>query len=163
MTQEREAKLPASTARVREASRALGLDITIVEMPQSTRTAEDAAAACGCATAQIVKSLVFRGADSGEPLLALVSGANRLNEKEVGAALGEVLKRPDATYVREVTGFAIGGVPPFGHATPMTVIMDEDLMRFDTVWAAAGTARAVFSVAPGALAEAVGAKLMKVS
>ncbi|MFP3920261.1 MAG: YbaK/EbsC family protein [Dichotomicrobium sp.] len=161
MTREREAKLPASTERVREASRALGLDIAILEMPQSTRTAEDAAAACGCTTAQIVKSLVFRGATSGKPLLALVSGANRLNEKSVGAALGEVLKRPDAAYVREVTGFSIGGVPPFGHASPMTVIMDEDLMRFDIVWAAAGTPRAVFSVTPGALAEALSARVMK--
>lgn len=163
MTPEREANLPASAQKVREAAHALGLDIAILEMAESTRTAEEAAVACGCTTAQIVKSLVFRGATSGKPLLALVSGPYRLNEKGVGAALGEVLKRPDAAYVREVTGFSVGGVPPFGHASPMTVIMDEDLMRFDRVWAAAGTPRAVFSVTPRALAEAVDAKLMKVT
>jgi prolyl-tRNA editing enzyme YbaK/EbsC (Cys-tRNA(Pro) deacylase) len=132
-------------------------------MAASTRTAEDAAAACGCAVAQIVKSLVFRGQESGRPYLMLVSGSNRLNEKSVGALLGEKLTRPDADYVREVTGFAIGGVPPLGHSAPMQVFMDEDLLRFETVWAAAGTPRAVFAVAPGALADAVGATIMKVT
>ena len=156
-------QLPASAMRVQEAARAHRLDVTVAEMAESTGTAEDAAAACGCAVAQIVKSLVFRGADSGKPYLMLVSGSNRLNEKDVGAALGERLARPDAAYVREVTGFAIGGIPPLGHATPMQVFIDEDLLAFDMVWAAAGTPRAVFAVDPKRLAVAAGARAMKVS
>jgi prolyl-tRNA editing enzyme YbaK/EbsC (Cys-tRNA(Pro) deacylase) len=156
-------ELPASARRVQEAARAKGLDVTVVEMAESTRTAEEAAAACGCAVAQIVKSLVFRGAASGKPYLMLVSGANRLNEKGVAAALGESLARPDAAYVRDVTGFAIGGIPPLGHATPMQVFIDEDLLGYDTVWAAAGTPRAVFAVDPKRLAEAARARTMKVS
>ena len=115
-------------------------------MPQSTRTAEEAAAACGCSVGQIVKSLVFRGAQSGKPYLLLVSGANRVDEKAVAAHLGEALKRPDADYVRGVTGFAIGGIPPLGHDTPLATFMDETLLTYDTVWAAAGTADAVFPV-----------------
>lgn len=157
------AELPASAVRVQEAARAKGLDVAVVEMADSTRTAEDAAAACGCAVAQIVKSLVFRGAMSGKPYLMLVSGANRLNEKGVAAVLGEGLVRPDAAYVREITGYAIGGIPPLGHATQMQVFIDEDLLGYDTVWAAAGTPRAVFAADPKNLAVAAGARTMKVS
>src|SRR5689334_6892621 len=107
-------ELPASAMRVQDAAHAAGLDITVVEMPSSCRTAEDAAASCGCAVAQIVKSLVFRGAESGKPYLMLVSGSNRLDEPGVASVLGEGLTRPDAAYVREMTGFAIGGIPPLG-------------------------------------------------
>ena len=158
-----EAKLSASAQKVQDAARAAGLCVTVVERAQSTRTAEEAAAACGCAVGQIVKSLIFRGQAGGKPYLMLVSGANRLNEAGVAAVLGESLARPDAAYVREVTGYAIGGIPPFGHATPMQVFIDRDLLAFDVVWAAAGTPRAVFAVAPGALADAVGAKIVTVT
>ncbi len=154
--------LPASAKRVQDAARAIGLDIAVMEIAASTRTAGDAAAACRCTVAQIVKSLVFRGAANGNPYLILVSGSNRLNEEGVALMLGEALTRPDADYVREVTGFAIGGVPPFGPASPMEVFMDEDLLQFNAVWAAAGTPRAVFAVAPGALADAVAGRIMKV-
>lgn len=154
--------LPASAQKVQDEARRLGLSVSVVEMADSTRTAEDAAAACGCEVAQIVKSLIFRGEASGKPYLMLVSGTNRLHEKRVAKLIGEGLARPDATYVREVTGFAIGGVPPLGHASPMAVYIDEDLLRFATVWAAAGTPRSVFEVAPGALADAVGATVIKV-
>jgi prolyl-tRNA editing enzyme YbaK/EbsC (Cys-tRNA(Pro) deacylase) len=157
------AALPASAQRVRDEAGRLGLEIAVMEMAASTRTAQDAAAACGCEVAQIVKSLVFRGAESGKPYLMLVSGSNRLNETGVAAILGEVLTRPDADYVREVTGFAIGGVPPFAHASPMQVFIDEDLVRFETVWAAAGTPRAVFALSPSALVKALGAKVIKVT
>jgi prolyl-tRNA editing enzyme YbaK/EbsC (Cys-tRNA(Pro) deacylase) len=162
MSEEAATALPA-TKRVRDQARRLGLDAEIVEMAASTRTAQDAAAACGCEVAQIVKSLVFRGAESGNPYLMLISGSNRLNEKTVAAILGEALTRPDAAYVREVTGFAIGGVPPFAHASAMQVFVDEDLLRFETVWAAAGTPRAVFAVSPDALAKALEAKVIKVT
>ena len=155
--------LPASAQKVQEAARALGLDVVVTEMAESTRTAADAAAACGCEVGQIVKSLLFRGADSGKPYMVLVSGTNRLNEKGVAEVLSEALKRPDAAYVREVTGYAIGGVPPFGHANPVSVLMDEDLLRYELVWAAAGTPRAVFPVAPAALADAVGAQIIQVT
>lgn len=148
--------------RVRDAARARGLDIAVAEMAESTRTAEEAASACGCTVAQIVKSLVFQGAASGKPYLMLVSGSNRLDENAVAAVLGESLTRPDAAYVRDVTGFAIGGIPPLGHATPMQVFIDEDLLGYETVWAAAGTPRAVFAVDPKRLADAAGARAIKV-
>ena len=149
--------LPDAAARVADAARALGLAIEVRQMPASTRTAEDAAATCGCALGQIVKSLVFRGRASGEPVLLLVSGVNRVNEKGLVAVLGEAVKRVDADAVRALTGFAIGGIPPFGHATRLRTVLDRDLLAHDVVWAAAGTPDCVFAVAPRALAEAVGA------
>jgi prolyl-tRNA editing enzyme YbaK/EbsC (Cys-tRNA(Pro) deacylase) len=155
--------LSPSARKVQDAARSGGLNVTVVERAESTRTAEEAAAACGCAVGQIVKSLVFRGATSGKPYLMLVSGTNRLNEQGVAGVLGESLTRPDAAYVREVTGYAIGGIPPLGHATPMQVFIDRDLLGFDVVWAAAGTPRAIFSVAPGALADAIGARVITVT
>jgi prolyl-tRNA editing enzyme YbaK/EbsC (Cys-tRNA(Pro) deacylase) len=156
-------ELSANARKVQDAARAAGLAATVIERQASTRTAEDAAVACGCTVGQIVKSLVFRGEQSGKPYLMLVSGANRLNEAGVAAVLGEGLTRPDAAYVREVTGYAIGGIPPLGHASPMQVFIDEGLLRFEVVWAAAGTPRAVFAVAPGALADAIGARVIKVT
>jgi prolyl-tRNA editing enzyme YbaK/EbsC (Cys-tRNA(Pro) deacylase) len=128
-----------------------------------SRTAGEAAAACGCDVAQIVKSLVFAGKASGAPYLLLVSGKNRVDEKAVAAVIGEALTRPDAQKVREWTGFAIGGVPPFGHATILPTFVDEELLRHDLVWAAAGTPSALFSVAPKALAQAVGGKVVRVT
>ncbi len=110
-------ELKPAAQKVQAAIDAKGLGGKVRHMPQSTRTAEEAAKACGCSVAQIVKSLVFRGAQSGKPYLLLVSGANRVDEKAVAAHLGEALKRPDADYVRGVTGFAIGGIPPLGHDT----------------------------------------------
>jgi prolyl-tRNA editing enzyme YbaK/EbsC (Cys-tRNA(Pro) deacylase) len=160
---EQTGELSASARRVQEAARAAGLAVTVVERAESTRTAEEAATACSCAVAQIIKSLVFRGAETAKPYLMLVSGSNRLNEKGVASVLGESLTRPDAAYVREVTGYAIGGIPPLGHATPMQVFIDRDLLAFDVVWAAAGTPRAVFAVSPGALADAIGATIITVT
>ena len=149
--------LKPAAQRVATAARALGLDIKVHTKNQPTRTAEEAAAACGCAVAQIIKSLVFRGKDSGRPYLLLVSGANRVNEKAVAKTIGEVLQRPDAHYVREVTGFAIGGIPPLGHATRLATYMDTDLLEFETVWAAAGTPECVFPVSPAELRDKTGA------
>ena len=155
-------ELKPAARRVQAAIDAKGLGGKVRHMTQSTRTAEEAAAACGCAVGQIVKSLVFRGATSGKPYLLLVSGANRVNEKGVAARIGEALKRPDADYVRGLTGFAIGGIPPLGHDTPLATFMDEALLAFAEVWAAAGTADAVFPVAPARLADATGAKVIAV-
>ncbi len=157
------APLPPSAERVREAAARLGLAVSIREMPQSTRTAEEAAAACGCRVGQIVKSLVFAGAASGEPYLLLVSGQNRVDQAGVATAIGEVLDRPDAARVRAWTGFSIGGIPPFGHDQPMRTFIDRDLLTYDTVWAAAGTPNAVFAADPRALAAAADAVTIRMT
>jgi prolyl-tRNA editing enzyme YbaK/EbsC (Cys-tRNA(Pro) deacylase) len=136
--------LPRGARRVRDALIALGLPAHIHRLADSTRTAPEAAAAVGCELGAIVKSLVMRGADSSAPLLVLVSGSNRADEALVAAAVGEAIERPDAAYVREVTGYAIGGIPPVGHPAPVRTLLDEDLLRFETVWAAAGHPHAVF-------------------
>lgn len=156
-------QLADANQRLIERAEDLGLQIDIVRMEQSTRTAEEAAQACGCSVAQIVKSLVFAGADTGAPYLLLVSGANRVNEKGVAATIGEALKRPDADFVREVTGYAIGGIPPLAHDTPLKTYIDRDLLAFDTVWAAAGTPDSVFEIAPGALVAAAEAVSLDVT
>jgi len=149
--------LPPAALRVAAAATAAGLATQVREMPASTRTAADAAKACGCDVAQIVKSLVFRGAATGTPYLLLVSGANRVDEQAVAATLGEALVRPDAAYVRDVTGFAIGGIPPLGHATALSTYIDTDLLVFDVVWAAAGTPNCVMRLDPQALKHATAA------
>lgn len=154
--------LQDSAQKVQNAAAALSLPVTVRELPQSTRTAEEAAAACGVTVGQIVKSLVFLGADSKKPYLFLVSGKNRVNEEAVARHLGEKLTRPAANLVRDVTGFAIGGIPPFGHDRALPTYMDEDLLTYDIVWAAAGTPRAVFSIVPAKLRDAIGAKVISV-
>lgn len=151
-----------STDRVKNAAEAAGLEIAIREMPQSTRTAAEAAEACGTTVAQIVKSLIFRKAESGEPVLILVSGANRVDQTAIKSVIGETLKRMDANDVRAVTGFAIGGVAPLGSLTPLATYVDADLLQFPTVWAAAGAPNAVFEVDPKALTAATGATIVAV-
>lgn len=151
---------PAS--RIQGAAESFGLSVIPRIMPDKTRTAEEAAAACSCSVAEIVKSLVFRGTVSGNGVLLLVSGANRVDEDKVAAPIGEPITRPDAAFVRGLTGFAIGGIPPFGHATPLPTFIDRDLLAYDTVWAAAGTPYAVFSIDPKALAAAIGAIVIDV-
>lgn len=151
-------ELTSTTERVREAAAALGLVIAPIRMDRSTRTAEEAAAACGCAVGQIVKSLVFEGKESGKPYLFLVSGANRVDQERVAGVLGEPLKRPDGAAVRRLTGFAIGGIPPFGHISRLDTWIDADLFMFSEVWAAAGTPETVFSVAPNDLSAATRAQ-----
>ena len=155
--------LEPSAAKVNDAARALSLAIVIRQMDGSTRTAEEAAAACGVTVGQIVKSLVFTGAQSGKPYLLLVSGTNRVNENGVAAHLGEALARPDARSVRDLTGYAIGGIPPFGHATPLATFIDRDLLHYDVVWAAAGTPRTVFPIAPADLLELTGGRVADVA
>lgn len=154
--------LKEAAQRVQDAADRLGLAVEVVEMTQSTRTAEEAAAAAGCVVGQIVKSLVFRGKQTGKPFLLLVSGSNRVNEKAVAKVLGEALTRPDAQYVRDLTGYAIGGIPPLGHREPIDTWIDEDLLQYDAVWAAAGTPEAIFKVAPADLQAKTGAKTLVV-
>lgn len=156
-------ELGASAAKVQDEARRLALDVAVREMPASTRTAEEAASACGVTVGQIVKSLVFLGAQTGKPYLLLVSGTNRVNETGVAAHLGEGVTRPDGRSVRDLTGFAIGGIPPFGHDVPLATFMDQDLLQYDVVWAAAGTPKAVFSADPKKLRDAVQATVISVT
>lgn len=140
-----------------KAAARLGLVVAPREFSDSTRTAEDAAKAAGVDVGQIVKSLVFRGKKSGKPYLLLVSGANRVDQKGVAARLGEPLDRPDGTFVRDLTGFAIGGIPPLGHDVPLETYMDRDLLAHQTVWAAAGSPHAMFPIETTSLQAAAGA------
>ena len=135
-----------------------GLGISVRQFPEGTRTATDAARAVGCDVAQIVKSLVFVA--GGRPVIALVSGANRLDEKRLAAAAGEPVIKADAETARTATGYAIGGVPPFGHATEVPVFMDRDLLGHAVVWAAAGRPDSVFEIAPERLRELSGATVL---
>ena len=151
--------LPSAAQRVQVVLDEAGHGLTVVEMPDSTRTAEEAAAACGCEVGQIAKSLLFKTRKTQRPLLVVASGTNRVNERQVGQLLGEKIGRADADFVRAETGFAIGGVPPVGHKQPIATILDEDLWRFDTIWAAAGTPRCVFQVAPDVLSAITGGQV----
>ena len=149
--------LPRAARRVQEALHELGVDAGVVVLEDSARTAAEAAAAVGVEQGAIVKSLVFRAVDGGEPVLVLVSGDNRCDEALLGVA------RADAAAVREVTGYAIGGVPPVGHPAPLHTIVDEQLGRFPVVWAAAGTPHAVFPIAFEELLRVTGADPRRVS
>lgn len=151
--------LSSSAQRVADAARELGLAIEIRDFPEGTRTAEDAARAIGVSVGQIVKSLVFLA--DGRPIICLVAGNNRLDTARLAAAIGAAkIVRADADAARQATGFAVGGVPPFGHAQPLSVYCDRDLLAFDVVWAAAGTPKSVFSANPGALADAARAQIV---
>ncbi len=134
------------------------LSVTVKEFPQGTRTAVDAARAVGCDVGQIVKSLVFVA--GGKPVVALVSGANRLDEKRLAAVAGEPVVKADADTARTATGYAIGGVPPFGHSTDVPVFMDRELLEHRVVWAAAGRPDSVFEIEPERLRELSNAVVM---
>jgi len=134
-----------------------------VEFGESTRSAKDAAAAIGCELGQIVKSLVFKTGKTERPVLILASGVNRVSEALIRDALGEKLGKADAEFVRQSTGFAIGGVPPFGLANKLPIFIDEDLLKYSTLWAAAGTPNAVFELTPHELLEASEGIVRKVS
>jgi Cys-tRNA(Pro) deacylase len=141
---------PATALSALKVQAALGERFEVLEFDATTRTAEDAAAAIGCTVAQIAKSLVFRAQD-GRPILVVASGAHRVDEKTIARQVGKPITRADADFVREATGFAIGGVPPVGHRTAPIVLIDEALMTFDEIWAAAGTPNAVFRLTPADL------------
>ena len=145
-----------STQKVIEAARQRGLVIEVHHFAEGTRTAQEAAQAVGASLGQIAKSMVFVA--DGKPVLVLTSGPNRVDAAKVAQHLGaRQVRRASADEVRQATGFAIGGVPPFGHVRPLTVLFDRDLLQFETVWAAAGTPNAVFPIEPQRLAEASGA------
>jgi prolyl-tRNA editing enzyme YbaK/EbsC (Cys-tRNA(Pro) deacylase) len=155
--------LSESAQKVQSALQALELSLQVVELPNSTRTAAEAAEAVGSQLGQIVKSLVFRGEVSGRPVLILASGANRVNLESVAALVGEPLWKADADYVRHQTGFAIGGVPPLGHSQALDAWIDEDLFQYAEIWAAAGTPNAVFRLAPADLLRMTGGRVVKIT
>ncbi|MDD7910931.1 YbaK/EbsC family protein [Pseudovibrio exalbescens] len=150
----------SSMERVAEAAEATGLEITILTMPDSTRTAEEAANACKCEVGQIVKSLIFQREDTEEFVLLLVAGDRQADLEAAATVVGGPLTRADAKRVRKETGFAIGGVAPIGHMCPVAVYMDPALLNHEIVWAAAGAPNAVFSVCPAKLKAAVGAAVL---
>lgn len=143
--------LSQSAQKVQDQLIKLGFEIQVQELPDSTRTSAEAAQAVGCQVAQIVKSLVFRGEKSGQPVLVLASGANRVNEKTIGTLLGEPIVKADPDFVRQQTGFVIGGVPPVGHAQKLRTFIDQNLLQHRSIWAAAGTPHAVFRLMPADL------------
>jgi prolyl-tRNA editing enzyme YbaK/EbsC (Cys-tRNA(Pro) deacylase) len=143
--------LSASAQKVQASLTALGLDCHVVELPGSTRTAEEAAQAIGCAAGQIVKSLVLVGKKSKRTFLVLASGPNRVDLAAIGVHVGEKVKMASAERVRQQTGFAVGGVPPLGHANPLPAYIDRCLIGYAEIWAAAGTPHAVFRLTPADL------------
>jgi prolyl-tRNA editing enzyme YbaK/EbsC (Cys-tRNA(Pro) deacylase) len=154
--------LSSSAQRVQDALDQLDLTLRVVELPRSTRTAQDAAQAIGCTVGQIAKSLVFQTKPSGQAVLVIASGTNRVDEQVVAALVGEKIAKADADFVRQQTGFAIGGVPPVGHIQKLEIFLDEDLLVFEDVWAAAGTPNAVFRLTPTDLVRATGGRVIAV-
>jgi len=143
--------------RTSQLLREAGIDTVVVEFEQPTRTSAEAAAAIGCSVAEIAKSIVFRGRQSGQAVIVVASGENRVSETKVAEKVGELLERADGDFVRATTGYAIGGVAPIGHSQPVRLVLDEDLKRFENIWAAAGTPFSVFRLRPEQLKSLTGA------
>lgn len=142
-------QIPGSgAARVQDALKMLGFPHQVIELSQTTRSAAEAAQAIGCQVAQIAKSLVFRGRRSQDPVLIIASGANRVSEKKIAALVSELVEKADAEYVRQQTGFVIGGVPPISITKPIRTFIDKDLMQYGELYAAAGTPFAIFRTTP---------------
>lgn len=154
--------LSQSAQRVQDALAEKGMPCQVIELTDSTRTAKDAAAALGCEVGQIVKSILFRGKNSAQPVMVIASGPNRINESRLAEWIGEPVEKADAQYVREQTGFAIGGVPPLGLKNNLRTFIDSDLLLYQQVWAAAGTPHAVFALDPARLQELTGGQITQV-
>jgi prolyl-tRNA editing enzyme YbaK/EbsC (Cys-tRNA(Pro) deacylase) len=137
-------ELSRSAQSVQDVLDKKGIKTKVLELPASTRTAQDAAQTIGCKIEQIVKSLIFKTHETNEPILVLASGPNRVNEKMIEAIIGAKIVKADADFTREVTGFAIGGIPPVGHKQQIRTLIDQDLLQYPELWAAAGTPNAVF-------------------
>ncbi len=152
-----------STRAVEKALAFGGLECPVVELPASTRTAKEAAEAIGCSVAQIAKSIVFSAPESGRAILVMASGINRVNEQALATRLGEPIEKASPKFVRDATGFAIGGVAPCGHPRPLRIFIDRDLLALDALWAAAGTPNAVFRIEPGDLVRLTGGEVLDIS
>jgi len=151
--------LSPSVQKVQDALKALGFSIQIVEFQATTRTSVEAAQAVGCRVEQIAKSLVFQGKQTNRPILVIASGPNRVNETRMAELTSEPIGKADANFVRQHTGFAIGGVPPIGHIEKLEIFIDEDLLQYDEIWAAAGSPHAVFKLTPSDLIKMTGGRV----
>lgn len=156
-------ELAPSARRVEATLRNLGFPNEVMQLPQSARTAVEAAAAIGCTVGQIVKSLVFEVTDGGQGVVVLASGANRVDEARLAGYVGSAVARANAAFVREQTGYAIGGVAPVGHTLPSKVYIDQDLLQYDALWAAAGHPHAVFRLTPDELLRLTGGQVVAVA
>ncbi len=154
--------LSPSAQKIQDLLYSLGYNYTVIEHAESTRTAVEAAERAGCELGQIVKSLISKGKTSGKPIIVLTSGVNRVDEKRIREYAGEGIGKADADFVRAVTGFAIGGVPPVGHVQNIETYMDEDFLQYETVWAAAGTPKAIFELKTADLQKMTDAKIVQV-
>lgn len=157
-----ESNLSPSAKRVQETLRELGFHNEILEFQIPTRTSADAAQAVGCEVGQIAKSIVFRTVKTNRPVLVIASGPNRINEKRIEEKISEPIGKADADFVRQRTGFVIGGVPPVGHSEKMEIFIDEDLLKYEEIWAAAGTPNAVFKLTPSELIKMTGGQVISV-
>jgi prolyl-tRNA editing enzyme YbaK/EbsC (Cys-tRNA(Pro) deacylase) len=155
-------ELSSSARKVKDAIQDLGLSLEVIELPGLTRTAIDAAQAVGCELGQIVKSLVFKTKRSQRPILVLASGQNRVDERRIETLIEEPLGKADADFVRQHTGFVIGGVPPVAHSEKLETFIDEDLLVFPKLWAAAGTPHAVFQLSPSDLVRMTSGKVVRI-
>jgi prolyl-tRNA editing enzyme YbaK/EbsC (Cys-tRNA(Pro) deacylase) len=155
--------LSDAAQRVQDTLRGAGFANAVIELEIPVKTAAAAAEAVGCTPAQIVKSLVFRGVTSGVPVLVVASGANRVSEAKLEALLGEPVRMGDPKFVREVTGYAIGGIPPVGHAQKLNTIVDAHLMALDGLWAAAGHPNSLFPLTPDELVKMTGGRIAEVA
>src|SRR5579871_2081721 len=158
-----EKSLRSAAARVQQLLSEMGLATDVIEFAETTRTSADAAQQIGCSVAQIAKSLIFRAKQSNRPVLVIASGVNRVDEKALEALLGEKIGKADADFVRDKTGYAIGGVAPVGHASLPVTFIDEDLLKLETIWAAAGTPFAVFRLTPADLVRITGGRVAKIA
>ena len=152
----------AQHRKAKKVQEALGPDFAVLEFDQPTASAAQAACAIGCTVAQIAKSLVFADAEGG-PVLVIASGASRVDEAKVGQILKTTIHRPDADFVKRATGFSIGGVPPVGHPTQLTVVLDQTLQDFEEIWAAGGTPTSVFCLTPNQLRDITGGEFEDVA
>jgi len=154
--------LSPSAQRVQDALIVHGFSNQVVELEATTRTSAEAAQAVGCEVGQIAKSLVFQGKQTHKPILVIASGSNRVNEKRIAEFIAEPLGKADADYVRKHTGFVIGGVPPIGHVEKLEIFIDEDLMQYGEIWAAAGNPNAVFRLTPSDLMTITGGRVVSI-
>lgn len=154
--------LSPKAQRVQDTLRCLGFPYQVVESSHTTRSAADAAKAIGCGIEQIAKSIVFRSKGTNRPILVIASGPNRVNSEKIGEYCAEPIEMADADFVKRRTGFVIGGVPPVGHLEQLETYIDEDLLRYEEIWAAAGTPNAVFGLPPGDLIKMTGGRVVSI-
>lgn len=154
--------LSPSAKKVQDAINALGFSYRVRELPHTTRSSKEAAQAVGCEVGQIAKSLIFRSKYTQKPVLVIASGSNRVNEEKISQFISEPVEKPDADFVRDCTGFSIGGVPPVGHREKLRTFIDEDLLKYDEIWAAAGNPNAVFKLSPCDLVKMTAGQIVSV-